>query len=63
MRVRRGIGSRLLPCGCLAGIYETYSNRIVVLLDARHTDCTDPTHVDGKRLPASLLDGNPVKPT
>ena len=30
MRIRRGLGSRRLPCGCVAGIYETYRDEIVI---------------------------------
>ena len=37
----------MLPCGCLAGVYETYDNEIVGLLDARGLACTDPSHQPG----------------
>lgn len=52
MRIRRGLSSRLLPCGCLAGIYETYRDEIVMILDAKSADCADPTHLDGNIIPA-----------
>jgi len=31
MRILRGLTSRLLPCGCIAGIYETYDGQVVAL--------------------------------
>ena len=52
MRIRRGLSSRLLPCGCLAGIYETYRDEVVMILDAKSTKCTDPTHLDGNVVPS-----------
>ena len=52
MRIRRGLSSRVLPCGCLAGIYETYRDEIVVIVDAKNTDCPDPAHDDGNVIPA-----------
>ena len=42
--VRALVGSRVLPCGCLAGIYETWSNSQVVIVDAHGKTCTDATH-------------------
>jgi hypothetical protein len=51
MRILRGLTSRLLPCGCVAGIYETYDGRIVTLLDDRQSTCKDPNHVDGQEIP------------
>jgi hypothetical protein len=55
MRIRRGLSSRLLPCGCLAGIYETYRDEIVTIVDAKSAACADPSHVDGNVVPASPL--------
>ncbi len=52
MRIRRGLSSRLLPCGCLAGIYETYRDEIVAIVDARHSGCADPSHNTGNVIPA-----------
>ena len=51
MRILRGLTSRLLPCGCLAGIYETYDGAVVMLLDDRHAGCTNATHVAGNEVP------------
>ena len=51
MRILRGLTSRLFPCGCIAGVYETYDGKAVTLLDDRHTSCTDALHVEGSALP------------
>lgn len=51
MRILRGLTSRLLPCGCMAGIYETYTGRVVTLLDDRGAGCTDSSHVAGEEIP------------
>jgi hypothetical protein len=53
MRIRRGVASRHLPCGCVAGVYETYRAEIVTIIDVRHTACTDPAHSIGHSLPTS----------
>lgn len=51
MRILRGLTSRLLACGCIAGVYETYDGAVVTLLDDRGPDCTVPSHVAGNELP------------
>jgi hypothetical protein len=51
MRILRGLTSRLLPCGCLAGVYETYDGSVVTLLDERQSTCSDPKHTDGHEIP------------
>jgi hypothetical protein len=51
MRILRGLTSRLLPCGCIAGIYETYDGDVVTLLDERHDACENPSHTNGSRIP------------
>ena len=51
MRILRGLTSRLLRCGCIAGVYETYDGAVVTLLDDRNATCTDPKHVTGHELP------------
>jgi hypothetical protein len=50
-RILRGLSSRLLPCGCLLGIYETYEGQVVGLVDAKATRCAISAHDDGKVLP------------
>jgi len=51
MRILKGLSSRLLPCGCVAGVYETYDGQVVTLLDERSHECTDRNHQDGNRIP------------
>lgn len=51
MRILRGLRSRLLPCGCVAGIYETYDSEVVTLLDERNETCSDAAHENGNRIP------------
>ena len=51
MRILRGLTSRLLSCGCMAGVYETYDGEIVALLDERQSTCTNPQHVYGDPVP------------
>lgn len=58
MRILRGLRSQLLPCGCLAGTYETYDGRIVYVLDEHEADCPDLTHAVGNSIPEPpLFDG------
>ena len=51
MRLLRGVGSRLLPCGCLAGIYETYADTTVTIIDARGEHCDNVEHTIGGLMP------------
>jgi hypothetical protein len=39
MRFLRGVSGRVLACGCLVGVYETYSGEIVATIDARGERC------------------------
>jgi len=50
MRILRLLSNRPLPCGCLAGIYETYDGPIVWIVDARDSSCHDPRHRPGAAL-------------
>ena len=56
MRIRRGLSSRLLSCGCLVGIYETYEGETVGILDARSPSCADPAHARGNRVTLPTTD-------
>jgi hypothetical protein len=38
------VGGRVLPCGCLAGTYDTWMGATVVILDARSARCQRPRH-------------------
>jgi hypothetical protein len=51
MRILRGLTSRVLPCGCVAGVYETYDGKVVTLIDERQATCADPNHIDGEPIP------------
>ena len=44
MRFLRGLAGRVLPCGCLIGVYETYGGVVVATIDARSPDCSHPNH-------------------
>jgi hypothetical protein len=50
MRILRLLSSRPLPCGCLAGIYETYDGPTVWILDVRGQGCAAPEHRPGVHL-------------
>ena len=52
MRILRGLTSKSLPCGCLAGLYETYDGLIVAIVDAKSTGCANLSHSQGKVVPA-----------
>ena len=41
MRLLRGLTGRVLPCGCLVGVYETYGGKVVGSIDARGAACDD----------------------
>jgi len=41
----------VLPCGCVAGVYETYDGMVVTLLDERESTCRIDTHENGNRIP------------
>ena len=44
MRILRGLGSRLLTCGCQIGIYEGYDGRSMAIVDVPGPHCGDPAH-------------------
>jgi hypothetical protein len=51
MRILRGLSSRFLPCGCVAGIYETYDGDVVAIIDAHTETCADVAHAAGNVVP------------
>jgi hypothetical protein len=53
MRILRGLSSKCLPCGCLAGVYETYDGLIVTIIDAKGTECSLSSHRNGAIVPAA----------
>jgi hypothetical protein len=44
MRFLRALTGRVMPCGCLLGIYETYRGQIVTTIDACGQRCDNPAH-------------------
>ncbi len=56
MRILRGLASEYLPCGCLAGVYETYGALIVTIVDAKGTRCGISSHRAGKIVTDELPD-------
>jgi hypothetical protein len=61
MRIRRGLGSRRLPCGCVAGIYETYRDEIVAIVDAPGTGCDHPGHLAGTVLSTGVTESTALE--
>jgi hypothetical protein len=51
MRILRGLRSAVLPCGCLAGVYETYDGQVVTLIDTANASCADTAHKNGNQVP------------
>ncbi|HET7697362.1 MAG TPA: hypothetical protein VFK57_16730 [Vicinamibacterales bacterium] len=51
MRILRGLTSHVLPCGCVAGVYETYDGTVITLVDEREATCQIDTHENGKNIP------------
>jgi hypothetical protein len=41
MRLLRGLTGRVLPCGCLAGVYETYGGKVIGSIDSRGGACDE----------------------
>jgi hypothetical protein len=56
MRILRVLSSYQLPCGCLVGVYELYSNEIVSLVDERGDECEDARHSLGSRVEEPLTE-------
>jgi hypothetical protein len=38
------VSGTVLPCGCLAGRYATWTNHVVTIVDARGVACLDAHH-------------------
>ena len=62
MRILRGLTSHVLPCGCVAGVYETYDGGVVTLLDERASSCQIAGHENGSEIP-ELENASPARPT
>jgi hypothetical protein len=51
MQILRGLSSKILPCRCLVGVYETYDGDVVGILDAKSGMCSVAAHENGKQVP------------
>jgi hypothetical protein len=56
MRLLRGLGGRVLSCGCLIGIYETYEGQVVATIDAPGAACGDAAHRLHHTLPIEVIE-------
>jgi hypothetical protein len=45
--ILRVLSGARLPCGCIAGIYETYAGGTVAVIDEAHADCRMAQHRNG----------------
>jgi hypothetical protein len=46
----------------VAGIYETYRDETVAILDAKGPACPDADHVAGNILPMAMAQDTPIEP-
>jgi hypothetical protein len=60
MRILRGLSSKRLACGCVAGVYETYDGLVVAVIDAPGSACTNDRHAIGKIVPGDADEMVPV---
>lgn len=58
MRLLRGLSGRVLACGCLVGVYETYEGQVVATIDARGKNCQAPDHRLHAAIPVDYLTGD-----
>jgi hypothetical protein len=54
LRVLRGAS---LPCGCVAGIYETYTGTTVAVIDEAHAECRVADHRNGHMISIEAKEG------
>ena len=45
-----------MACGCLVGLYETYANETVAIVDATGAHCKDRLHSVDSRLDTHVMD-------
>ena len=60
MRILRGLSSRVLECGCLVGVYETYDGEVVTILDAKGPECAESAHRGGEPVILETLSDGPM---
>ena len=57
MGILRGLDSRMLACGCLVGLYETYKSETIAVIDAKGSTCGVDSHrVDEEINLAAVID-------
>jgi hypothetical protein len=56
MRLLRGLSGRVLDCGCLVGVYETYDATVVATIDARGPACRASGHRLHAVIPVEAVD-------
>ena len=56
MRILKGLSSKFLACGCVAGVYETYDGLIIAVIDAPGSGCHNDRHGRGKVVPVDADD-------
>ena len=61
MRILKGLSGRVLACGCVAGVYETYDGAVVMIIDAPAPSCGQAGHESGNIVPvaAGVTDDRP----
>ena len=42
--IRTLVGGRMLSCGCLTGVYNTWDGEVVAIIDAPGDDCPHALH-------------------
>jgi len=62
-RILRGLGGRVLRCGCLVGVYETYTNETVAILDAKGSACAESSHRVDSHVELDAREGTPQFPS
>lgn len=58
MRLLRGLSGRVLSCGCLVGVYETYEGEVVATIDARGQKCQSRDHRLHATIPVEYVDSD-----
>jgi hypothetical protein len=60
MRILKGLSSKFLACGCVAGVYETYDGLIIAVIDMPGPGCENDRHRRGKVVPVDADDAGPA---
>lgn len=53
MGILRGVSGKVLECGCLVGVYETYGGEVLYEVDAVQSGCT--RHHKGDPVPVETV--------